>query len=188
MYHLCYCKYLSKKLMSRPRIIPINRNNRFFSREDFDLEISFGREAIEEDGNFTIILYRVDRTLTSSDSLYGESTMDGIRFLPPVELKVMPNLSAPENKTYNSGSGSLRYLQDGQLTFSIYEAQLAELDIELGYGDYVGYAVTESELRYFSVVNDGKKTYDNTHTILGYKGAFRTVLCAAIDANEFRGV
>jgi hypothetical protein len=174
--------------MSRPRIIPINRNNKFFSREDFNIEIDMGREAIESDGNFIVILYRVDRTLTSSDSLYGESTIDGVRFLPPVELKVMPNLSAPENKTYNSGSGSLRYLQDGQLTFSIYEAQLAELDIELSYGDYVGYAVNESELRYFSVVNDGKKTYDNTHTILGYKGAFRTVLCAAIDANEFRGV
>ena len=174
--------------MSNNKITPITRINKFFSEEDFGLEISMGREAIEGDGNFTIILYRVDRTLTSSDSLYGESTMDGIRFLPPVELKVMPILAAPENKTYNSGSGSLRYLQDGQLTFAIYDAQLAEMDIELSYGDYVGYAVNESELRYFSVVNDGKKTYDNTHTILGYKGAFRTVLCAAIDSNEFRGV
>jgi hypothetical protein len=174
--------------MSRPRIIPINRNNKFFSSEDFNLEIEMGREAIEEDGNFTIILYRVDRTLTSSDSLYGESTMDGIRFLPPIELKVSPSLSAPENKTYNSGSGSLRYLQDGQLIFSIYEAQLNEKQIDLSYGDYVGYAVNESEIRYFSVVNDGKKIYDNPHTILGYKGAFRTVTCAAIDANEFRGI
>ena len=174
--------------MSRPRIIPINRNNKFFSREDFNLEIDMGREAIESDGNFTVILYRVDRNFTSSDSLYGESTIDGIRFLSPIELRVMPIISPPENKTYNSGSGSLRYLQDGQLTFAIYEAQLAELDIELSYGDYIGYAINENELRYYSVVNDGKKTYDNAHTILGYKGAFRTVLCAAIDANEFRGI
>jgi hypothetical protein len=147
-----------------------------------------GREAIEEDGNFTIILYRVDRTLTSSDSLYGESTMDGIRFLPPIELKVSPSLSAPENKTYNSGSGSLRYLQDGQLIFSIYEAQLNEKQIDLSYGDYVGYAVNESEIRYFSVVNDGVKNYDNKHTIMGYKGAFRTILCASVEYNEFKGV
>jgi hypothetical protein len=49
--------------------------------------------------------------------VYGESGMDGIRFLPPVELKVVPIIEAPENKTYNSGSGSLRYLQDGKLTF-----------------------------------------------------------------------
>jgi hypothetical protein len=174
--------------MGRPRIIPINRNQKFFSREDFDLEISFGREAIEDDGNFTVILYRVDRTLTSSDDVYGESGMDGIRFLPPVELRVIPIMAEPENKAYNSGSGSLRYLQDGQLTFGIYDAQLAEMDIELSFGDYIGYAVNESEVRYFNVVNDGKKNYDNKHTILGYKGAFRTVLCAPIDYNEFRGI
>jgi hypothetical protein len=174
--------------MGRPRIIPINRNQKFFSREDFDLEISFGREAIEDDGNFTVILYRVDRTLTSSDDVYGESGMDGIRFLPPIELRVVPIMAEPENKTYNSGSGSLRYLQDGQLTFGIYDAQLAEMDIELSFGDYVGYAVNESEVRYFNVVNDGRKNYDNKHTILGYKGAFRTVLCAPIDYNEFRGI
>ena len=174
--------------MGRPRIIPINRNQKFFSREDFDLEISLGREAIEDDGNFTVILYRVDRTLTSSDDVYGESGMDGIRFLPPVELRVIPIMAEPENKAYNSGSGSLRYLQDGQLTFGIYDAQLAEMDIELSFGDYIGYAVNESEVRYFNVVNDGRKNYDNKHTILGYKGAFRTVLCAPIDYNEFRGI
>jgi hypothetical protein len=62
------------------------------------------------------------------------------------------------------------------------------MDVELSFGDYVGYAVNESEMRYFSIVNDGRKNYDNKHTILGYKGAFRTVLCAPIDYNEFRGV
>lgn len=174
--------------MSRPRIIPINRNQKFFSKEDFNLEISFGREAIEDDGNFTVILYRVDRNLTSSDDVYGESGVDGIRFLPPVELRVIPILAEPENKAYNSGSGSLRYLQDGQLTFGIYDAQLSEMNVELSFGDYIGYAVNESEVRYFNVVNDGKKNYDNKHTILGYKGAFRTVLCAPIDYNEFRGI
>ena len=59
---------------------------------------------------------------------------------------------------------------------------------EISYGDYIGYPVTETEIRYFSVVNDGIKNYDNNHTVMGYKGAFRTVVCASIDANEFRGV
>lgn len=175
--------------MSRPRIIPINRNNKFFSQEDYELQIGFSREFIEEYGNFTVILYRVDRTTTSKDALYGESFLNGIRFLPPVELRVMPTLLAPENKTYNtSGSGSLRYLEDGQLSFIIVESQLAELDVELSFGDYIGYAINETEIRYYSVVNDGKKNYDNEHTILGYKGAFRTVLCSPIDYNEFNGV
>ena len=174
--------------MATPRRIPINRNNKFFSQEDFNLEIDMGREAIEGDGNFVVILYRVNREMTESDDLYGEAVKDGVSFLPPLELRVVPILNESSNKTYNSGSGSLRYIDDGQLSFGIYDAQLAELDATLGYGDYIGYAVNETEVRYFSVVNDGIKNYDNKHTIMGYKGAFRTVLCAPVDENEFRGL
>jgi hypothetical protein len=57
------------------------------------------------------------------------------------------------------------------LTFGIYDAQLTELNVELN-GDYIGYPVTETEVRYFSVVNDGLKNYDNKHTIMGYKVLF----------------
>jgi len=146
-----------------------------------------GREAIEGDGNFTIILYKVDRQMTEYDDVYGEGSKDGIRFFPPIELKVIPILSEPENETYNKGAGSLRHLQDGNLSFGIYEAQLDELKTSISYGDYIGYPVTETELRFFSVVNDGVKNYDNKHTIMGYKGAFRSVNCAPVDNTEFRG-
>ena len=168
--------------------VPINRINKFFSEEDFNLEVSFGREAIEGDGNFVVILYRVDRERTESDDLYGEAVKDGIKFFPPVELRVIPIMNEPENKAYNSGSGSLRYLQDGQLTFGIYDAQLKELGVELSYGDYIGYQVSETDIRYFSVSNDGIKNYDNKHTIMGYKGAFRTVVCGSVEEDEFRGL
>jgi hypothetical protein len=86
-------------------------------------------EAIEGDGNFTVILYQ-DRELTEYDSVYGEASKDGIRY-SPVELKVIPIMAAPENKSYNSSNGGLRHLQDGQLTFGIYDAQLTELNVEL---------------------------------------------------------
>jgi hypothetical protein len=167
------------------RKTPINRINKWFSQEDFSLEVSMGREAIEGDGNFVVILYRVDRRMTESDDVYSEAPKDGIKFLPPIELRVIPTLEEPENKAYNAGT--LRYLQDGKLNFGIYSAQLDEFEAELSYGDYIGYPVTETEIRYFTVVNDGVKTYDNRHTIMGYKGAFRTVSCASVDENEFRG-
>jgi hypothetical protein len=173
--------------MENRRVTPITRINKFFSFEDFELEQQMGREAIEGDGNFTIILYRVDRNMTEFDNVYGEASKDGIRFFPPVELKVVPILAEPENKTYNS-NGTLRYLQDGNFTFGIYDLQLKELDTDISYGDYIGYPVTETEIRYYSVVNDGVKNYDNRHTIMGYKGAFRTVVCAQVDATEFRAL
>ena len=146
-----------------------------------------GREAIEGDGNFTVILYRVDRENTEYDAVYGEASKDGIRYLSPIELKVIPILAEPENKTYNS-NGTGRYLQDGQLTFGIYQAQLDELAVEINYGDYIGYAVTETDMRYYSISNDGKKFFDNKHTIMGYKGAFRTVVCAPVSSSEFQSI
>lgn len=174
--------------MSNKKNIPITRSNKFFSEEDFNLEIEMGREAIEGDGNFTIILYRVDRSETESDDIYGEAPKDGIRTYPPIELKVIPILGEPENNTYNQEAGSLRYLQDGPLTFGIYQQQLDEMNTNILYGDYIAYPVTETEIRYYVVTNDGIKNFDNAHTIMGYKGAFRTVLCAPVDASEFRGV
>lgn len=173
--------------MSNNKITPITRINKFFSEEDFNLEISMGREAIEGDGNFTIILYRVDRETSAADNLYGEAPKDGIKYFAPVELKVVPIMEEAENKTYNP-NGSLRYLQDGNFTFGVYDAQLIDNNVDISYGDYIGYPVTETEIRYFSVVNDGRKNYDNKHTIMGYKGAFRTIVCASVDASEFRGV
>jgi hypothetical protein len=176
------------KEMKNTKITPVTRINKFFSSEDFELEISMGREALEGDGNFTAILYKVDRDMTESDSVYNEGTKDGIRFFPPIEIKIIPILGEPENKSYTPTNGSARYLQDGPFTFSIYSAQLEELETDIDFGDYIGYAVNETDIRYYSVSNDGKKNFDNKHTIMGYKGAFRTILCAPVDASEFRGV
>lgn len=173
--------------MENKKITPITRINKWFSGEDFQLEVSMGREALEGDGNFTVILYRVDRQTTEYDDLYGEATTDGIRFLPPIELKVTPIIAEPENKAYNK-DGGMRYLQDGQLKFVIFDAQLTELKCNIAYGDYIGYPVSENVVRFFSVVNDGSKNFDNEHTIMGYKAASRTIECAPVDENEFRGM
>jgi hypothetical protein len=173
--------------MRDKKIIPISRINKWFSEEDFKLEINLGREAIEGDGNFTIILYRINRELTTTDDIYGEAGKDEIRYYPPVELLVSPIIEEPENKTYNP-NGSLRFLEGGNLLFEIYVSQLDELDTDIDMGDYIGYPVTETNMIYFSVANDGKKNYDNKHTIMGYKSAFRSVTCNPVDGNEFRGV
>jgi hypothetical protein len=168
------------------RKIPIKRINKWFSEEDFKLEIEMGREAIEGDGNFTVILYRVDRATTQSDDIYNEAGADEINFYPPVELYVVPIIEAPENLTYNEST--LRYLEDGNFTFEIYQEQLDELNVDVALGDYIGYPVDETEIIYFSVTNAGEKFYNNTHTIIGYKGAFRTIECTIANEDEFKGI
>lgn len=173
--------------MANKKLIPINRVNKFFSGEDFKLDIEMGREGIEGDNNFVVVLYKVDRAMTTTDDVYGEAGADEIRYYPPVELIVMPIFEEAENKTYNS-NGTLRYLEGGNLTFSIYNAQLEELNTDIDVGDYIGYAVSPTEMIYFNVGNDGKKNWDNKHTILGFKGAYRTIVCAPVDGNEFNGI
>lgn len=170
--------------MSDMKQIPINRMDKWFSQEDFELEQSMGREAIEGDLNMVVVLYRVDKELSQTDDLYHEASVEEIRFKQPLELNVVASLAEPENKTYND-NGSLRYLQDGQLTFGIYQQQLDELDATLEFGDYIAYAINETTIKYFTVVNDGLKMHDDKHTILGFKGAYRSIICSPIDETEF---
>lgn len=165
------------------KLVPIKRINKFFSMDDYDLEIEMGRESLEGDGNFTIVLYRVDRETTQYDDIYGEASASGVNFLTPVELYVIPTIDKAENKTYNPSS--LRYQEDGNLTFIVYMAHLEELNVDITVGDYVGYPINESEVVYFSVTNAGEKNYDNKHTIMGYKGAYRIITCTFANEDEF---
>jgi hypothetical protein len=173
--------------MATNKKIPITRNNKWMSKEDFDLEVQYGREFVESDLNQTVVLYRVDREASQTDALYGEANKSEIRYKTPVELKVIGRIMEPENKTYND-NGSLNYLQPGQFVFGVYQAQLDELQCEIIYGDYVGYAVTETEMVFYSVVNPGQVNYDNQHTIFGYLPAFRTITCAPLQDDEFNGI
>jgi len=108
-------------------------------------------------------------------------------FKPPVELSVSFNMSAPTNKAYNS-DGSMRYLEYGTITLGIYQDQLDEMGVDIEYGDYIGYAENETNIKYFTVSNNGKIFSDNSHTIGGYKGFYRTITCVPTDLDEFNGM
>jgi|TARA_R110000868_G_scaffold111993_1_gene301920 hypothetical protein len=172
--------------MPRNKQIPINRSNKFFSGDDFDLEIDFGREWLEGDINIKVILFQVDRQNSLTDSLYGEAEKDGITFKPPVEISVNFKMDEPTNKAYNS-DGSMRYKEHGNVTFGVYQKHLKELEVDITYGDYIGYQEDETKIKYFTVANDGKVNSDNKHTINGYKGFYRTVVCVPTSEDEFNG-
>jgi len=136
--------------------------------------------------NFTLVLYRVDRTKTKTDDVYGETLVDGIKFLPPIEFKGYVKIIAPENKYL--GTSKLDQVEPGNLTVGVYQRQLDELGIDINYGDYIGYYETESRVRYYVVNNDGRVTSDNKHTYAGYKPFYRSIIASAVMNNEFRGL
>lgn len=172
--------------MERKNKIPNTRLSRFYDDSDFDLEMDMAREVIEEDVNFTVVLFRIDRTKSNND-IYGESNSREIRFLPPVELKVLLNLQKTENRSYDDG-GRLRYQEYGNLDFSVLVKQLEEKQIDISYGDIIGYSDKESNLKYFEVYDDGKINSDNEHTQFGFRAYYRSIKCVVVDPNQFNGI
>lgn len=173
--------------MKTNRKIPITRLNKFYSEADFNLEIDFGREWLDGDINIRVILFQVNQGESLTDDIYGEAGRNEIRFKAPVELTVNLNNESPKNESYNP-NGSLRHLEHGNLIFGVYQAQLNELGADINYGDYIGYVETEDKIQYYTVSNNGIITSDNTHTMVGYKGFYRTVTCVPVDEDEFDGI
>ena len=166
--------------------VPINRLSKFFSEQDFDLDISMGDEWLGGDMNFTLVLYRVDRQRTVNDDVYGETLQDGIQFFPPVEFKGYVQIEQPTNIDY--GSSKLSQTEPGNLKVGVYQKELDSLGVEISYGDYIGYYETETRVRYYSVVNDGRVFSDTKHTYGGYKPFYRSIIASPVNDNEFRGI
>lgn len=166
--------------------MPITRIGKFFGAEDYNLDLSIGEEWLYGDMNFTVVLYRIDRMKTKTDDVYGEALKDGIKFLPPIELKGYVQIMAPENKQI--AGNKINQVEPGNMRFSIYQRQLDELGIDISFGDYLGYYETEDRIRYYTVNNDGRVISDNKHNYAGYKPYYRTIMASAVVDNEFRGL
>jgi hypothetical protein len=166
--------------------VPITRLGKFFGGEDYSLDINMGEEWLHGDMNFTLVLYRIDRYKTKTDDVYGEVLSDGIKYLPPVEFKGLVQIVAPENKFM--GNSKIEQFEPGNIKVSVYQKHLDELEIDISYGDYLGYYETETRVRYYVVANDGRVVSDNKHTYAGYKPFYRTIVASPVSQNEFRGL
>ena len=96
--------------------LPITRLGKFFSQDDFDINIQMGQEYLHGDLNMKLVLYRVDRLKTDTDDVYAEAGMDEIKYFPPVEFNALVKIDEPKNNTYKSGM--VRYNEPGSLYHS----------------------------------------------------------------------
>lgn len=166
--------------------LPITRLSKFLSQDDFDLNIQIGQEYLHGDLNMKLVLYRVDREKSDTDSIYAEVGVDQTKFFPPIEFNALVKIEEPKNSSYKNGM--LRYLEPGNMVFQVYIKHLDELGIDIRYGDYIGYPESEGRLRYYTITNDGKVTSDNKHNYFGYKPYYRTITCPPVQETEFRGI
>ncbi len=166
--------------------LPITRLSKLFSESDYDFNVRVGEEYLHGDINMKLVLFRVDKQKTDTDDVYGEVGKDSIKFLPPIEFNGLVKIEEPKNASYNKGLN--RYLEPGNITISVYLKHLQDLNIDIKYGDYIGYPESEERIRYYTVTNDGKVISDNKHNMFGYKPYYRTITCVPAQESEFRGV
>lgn len=167
---------------------PIKRNQMFFSKGDFNLEMDIAREYMEHDMNQTVVLFEVDLTKTNVDDIYHEASKKNIRFKPPVELTVRYEISDSEMRSYDKISNKGMYAKPGVLNFTVLNATLEEVERDIKRGDYIGVQITPEEMIYFTVFDDGKiASYANSNTLYGIKPFFRSVKCNYVDPAEFEG-
>lgn len=168
--------------------IPITRNSKFFGNEDFDLELGFAKEYLEQDANQTVILYRVDLQKTNVNDVYIEAKKDNIRFLPPIELPVIYEVEDAETKAYNTKNQKAIFAQTGKLKFSVLISTLEEFECDIRRGDYIGIQITPEHREYFTVTDDGRVgSMSNKFTLYGTKPYARTISAAQVDLGEFNG-
>lgn len=168
-----------------PRRVPINRNNLFYSEDDFAFEREVGKNYIEQDMNQTVVLYQVDLDKTNPDALYGETQANQVAYKAPVEIHCVYEISEPELKSYDKTKNLGTYMKTGKLTIGVYQETLDELGVDIKKGDYIGVQVSQTHMEYFTVFNDGRNNYDNAHTLFGVEPLFRTIEGYQIDKSEF---
>ena len=166
--------------------LPITRLSKFLSQDDFDLHIKMGEEYLHGDINMRLVLYRVDRQKTDIDDVYGEVGMDEVKYYPPIEFNALVKIEEPKNSAYKPGL--IRYNEPGNMIISVYMKHLDELNIDIKYGDFIGYPESETRTRFYQVTNDGKVVSDNKHNMFGFKPYYRNITCTPIQDTTFRGI
>jgi len=167
------------------KLVPINRIGKFFGPEDFNLDIRMGEEWVYEDMSFTCILYKVDRIKTKNSDVYGEVGKDEIIYKPPVEFKGIVEVLEPDSKYYEGTK--IQQMEPGNIVIHVFIKTLESLNIDIDFGDYIGFYEDINRVRYYSVINDGRVVSDNKHSYGGYKPYYRTIIATPVSENEFRG-
>lgn len=164
----------------------IKKISKFFSDDDFNLNIKIGQEYLNNDINMTLYLYRVDSTKTEVDDIYGEVGENEIKYLPKIEINCLVKVDSPKNSTYKNGI--LRYSEPGNLVFYVYIEHLNELGVDINYGDFIGYPENDNKIRYYSVSDNGSVISDSKHNMFGFKPFYKTITCVPAQETEFNGI
>lgn len=171
--------------MNTGNITPVNRNNVFYSEEDFQMEVELVEGYLEEDTNQTVIVYEVDRGRTGVSNVYKEAKKDTIRFKPPKEIPCLFEIEDAQLNAFDSVTNTGTYQVSGNLKLYVMPRTLEKYGCDIKRGDYVAIQIDTKRMSYFTVTDDGKVNNSNKNVIGAYKAGWRVI--AAAPAQEFNG-
>lgn len=166
---------------------PITRNNLFYSKDDFDMEMELAENYLEEDMNQTVVVYQVDRISTQVNDIYKEANRE-IHFLPPVEVPCLYEIQDQALKSYDAKTQNGVYTINGNLKVYINLLAFDKYDFDIKRGDYIGVMVEENRMYYWVVTNDGKLNTANQMVVGAYKSGWRVIEAAPASDAEFKSI
>lgn len=167
------------------RTTPVNRNNLFYSEEDFQFETDLLEGYLEEDTNQTVIVYEVDRNRTNVNSIYKEAKKDEIKFKTPREIPCLYEIEDAQLNAFDEQSNTGTYQVSGNLTLYVMPKILEKYKCDIKRGDYVAIQIDTNRMSYFTVTDDGKVNNSNKLVVGAYKTAWRVIKAAP--SQEFSG-
>lgn len=174
----------------KDRKIPINRNNLFYSEDEYQFEMDIASDYLAHDLNQTIVLYEVDLNKSNLDSIYNETKKDALVFKTPVELHCTYNIEPGEIKGYDKTKNMGIYVKQGKITVNIFQKTLDEANADIKIGDYLAVNINgdAKSMLYFCVNDDGRNNFDNRKSVFGYKNPWRKIIAAAttLENTEFQ--
>lgn len=157
----------------------------FFSIDDVNLEIEMGRDYLNSEIPATILLFKIDRIKTKTNNLYGETRAKEKVTYSPVELQV--KMVVEENPNNYLGNSNIPKHFSGQLTFTIYEKELADKQVNILRGDFIGFKNAKGSLTYYEVNDADTNNVSNSKTIGGLGSFYRKIIANAVDRDVFAG-
>lgn len=166
---------------------PITRNNLFYSKDDFDMEMEILEGYFEEDLNQTVVVYQVDRLATQVNDIYKEANTK-IHFKTPVEVPCMYEIQDQTLKSYDTKTQNGVYSLNGNLKIYINLLSFDKYGFDIKRGDYIGVMIEENRMYYWVVTNDGKVNTANQLVVGAYKTGFRVIDAAPVTDEEFKAL
>lgn len=155
---------------------PVNRNQKFYSETEYQYYLDMAKEHMASVDS-KVYFIKIIKEKSQVNAVYNEGSDQEIYHDEAVEIPALFKLEPSSNESYIAEKGMVRYEEYGNLQVHVLLDDLKKLEVEITYGDIIAIREDETNVIYFEVTNDSKKSFDNSKMSFGYKAFWKTIFC-----------